>query len=577
MRVTLALLSAVLAAALIPGTVVSRPPSTDQLAIAADEEILKKVNLATDPGSLLDYFRKRTFKESNPQRMAFLLGQLGNDEFQAREKAHAEILTMGAGALFALKKTEGASATDTETRRRVHDICLRMEEKADPTVQAATARLVGHRRPAGAAEVLLAYLPFAADDAVVDDIAKALGALAIREGKSEPALVQALADTSAVKRGVVGEALAWGGAKDQLPAVRKLLKDTDARVRLRVALALVHHKQKDAAKEAVPTLIDALGELSPEQLWPAEAILVRLAGEKPPSVSLGTDDASRKEARRVWNEWWTKNGDKLDISLLEKAPPFLNYTLVVQQTQKVVNGRFVRVAGEVVELDAQKKVRWRFDVENTFPVDAQVIGPDRVLVTEFNGRRVAERDFKGNIKWQQAINGNPMSAQRLANGNTFVVAQNRLCEIDRNGKEVWAYNRPNNNHDMLRGLKLRTGEVVFVTNGGMLTRLDARNQKEIKSFPVGHVGNLWGSIDVLPNGHILVPQFGQHRVVEFDGNGKEVWAAQVQLPNSVMRLPNGHTLVSSMNTRQVLELDRNGRDVWSHTVDGQQLFLARRR
>jgi hypothetical protein len=575
MRVTLAVLSAVVAAALLPGRAFSRPPTTDQAAIAADEEILKKVHLPTDGGALLDYFRKRTFPETNPGRMAQLVGQLGSDDFQAREKAQAEILGMGPGSLLALRKAE--SSRDTEIRRRVHDICLRMEEKADPAVQAATARLIGKHHLAGGADVLLAYLPFAADSAVVDDVTRALGDLAVRDGKPEPAVVTALNDKSALKRAAAGEALARAGDTTELPAVRKLLHDPEARVRLRVGLALVRNKDKAVAAEAVPALIDVLGELPPEQLWPAEAVLVRLAGEQTPAVSLGTDEPSRKQARKVWGDWWARNRDKVDVTSLGKAPAFLNYTLVVQQTQRVVNGRFVRIAGEILELDPQKKTRWRFDVENTYPVDARVVGPDRVLITEFNGRRISERDLKGAVKWQQQVNGNPMSAQRLANGNTFVVMQNRLVELDRTGKEVWAYSRPGNNHDMLRGLKLRNGDVVFITNQGMLTRMDSRTLRDIKSFPVGHVGNLFGSFDVLPNGNVLVPQFGQHRVVEFDGNGREIWQAQVQLPNSVMRLPNGHTLVSSLNTRQIVELDRNGRDVWSYTIDGQTLFQARRR
>ena len=45
----------------------------------------------------------------------------------------------------------------------------------------------------------------------------------------------------------------------------------------------------------------------------------------------------------------------------------------------------------------------------------QHFGPDRVLVTEFQGQRVSERNFKGEVKWEKALNGNPLSAQRLVN------------------------------------------------------------------------------------------------------------------------------------------------------------------
>jgi outer membrane protein assembly factor BamB len=585
MRVAVPLLSVLVLAALRPGPALTKPPSAEEMAaeareralkeaVEADEQTLRKVSLPTDAASLLDYLRKRTYPETNPQKMAALVRELGSSIFQEREKAQAEILSLGASALFALRKPE--DKLDAETRRRVHSLRLRIEEKADPAVQAATARLIGIRKPAGAAEVLLAYLPFAADDYVVDEAAKALTAVALRDGKADPALVESLQDKSPVKRGVAGEALARAQTAP-LPAVRKLLQDAEPRVRLRVGLALARNRDKDVVKDAVPALIEVLAQLPPEQLWGAEDVLVRLAGAQVPNVSLGTDEASRKHASKVWNDWWVKARDKIDLAQLDKLPAYLGYTVIVQQSHRVVNGRFVRIAGEVLELDANKKVRWKFDVENTYPVDAQVVGPDRVLLTEFNGRRISERDLKGEVKWQVAINGNPMSAQRLPNGNTFVVTQNRLVELDKGGREVWAYQRPNNNHDIFRALKVRNGDVLFITNQGMLTRLDARTQRELKSFAVGQIGNIFGSMDVLPNGNVLVPQFGMHRVAEFDPNGREVWHAQVQLPNSVMRLPNGRTLVSSLNTRQVVELDRNGREVWSYQIDGQQLFQARRR
>ena len=197
-----------------------------------------------------------------------------------------------------------------------------------------------------------------------------------------------------------------------------------------------------------------------------------------------------------------------------------------------------------------------------------------MLLAEFNGRRVTERNFKGDILWTKTLNGNPMSAQRLANGNTFVAMQNQLVEVDRAGTEVFNMQRPN--HDLFRARKLRTGDVIFITNQGTLTRIDPKTQKEIKSFAVGNIGNLFGSIDVLPNGNVVVPQFGNNRVVEFDANGREVCSAEVQPPMSVVRLPNGNTLVGSVNTREVAELNRTGGQAWTYTAEGQ-VFQARRR
>lgn len=534
---------------------------------AEDIKLLKEVGLKADGPALLDYFKKRTFPEADAKEMALLLQHLGSDDFELREKAFARLAVLGAGALVGLKEAE--KSPDPEVSRRALELRTTIEAKAEPAIQAATARLVGKLKPAGAAEVLLAYIPFAADQQVTDEICKALGAVAIEKGQVQPLLVKALADKLAIKRGAAGEALARAKATEHLPEVKKLLQDADPSVRLRVGLALVAHKDRDV----LPVLIDTLAHLNPEQLWPVEEILVRLAGDKTPSVPLGTSEASRKAARDAWKTWFDAHGKTIDLAKLEEPQSLLGYTLVVQQNvNRIVGGVRRPAVGEVIELDRDKKPRWKFEVP-TYPVDAQIVGPDRVLIAEYQGGRVTERDFKGEIKWQHNVGGNPIGVQRLANGNTFVVMQNRLLEIDRQGNEVFSMNRPN--HDIFRARKLRNGEVVFILNTGTLIRID-KNQKQLKTFQVGQIPVLFGSIDILPSGGVVVPDFQQNRVVEFDADGKHVKSFNVQWPNSVQRLPNGHTLVASQNSRLIAEFDRDGRQVWAHTMEGMP-FNAKKR
>jgi hypothetical protein len=87
---------------------------------------------------------------------------------------------------------------------------------------------------------------------------------------------------------------------------------------------------------------------------------------------------------------------------------------------------------------------------------------------------------------------------------------------------------------------------------------------------------LFGSMDVLPNGNVLVPDFQQNRVVEYNGEGKQIAQFNVQWPNSALRLPNGNTLVASQNTRKVMEFTRDGRIAWEYSSDGM-VFNAKRR
>jgi hypothetical protein len=75
---------------------------------------------------------------------------------------------------------------------------------------------------------------------------------------------------------------------------------------------------------------------------------------------------------------------------------------------------------------------------------------------------------------------------------------------------------------------------------------------------------------------VLVPEYSQNRVAEYDLDGRLLWQAQVRFPISAVRLANGNTLVVSMTERKVVELDREGREVWSHAVEGR-LWRARKR
>ncbi len=68
---------------------------------------------------------------------------------------------------------------------------------------------------------------------------------------------------------------------------------------------------------------------------------------------------------------------------------------------------------------------------------------------------------------------------------------------------------------------------------------------------------------MLPNGHVLVPENGNNRVVEHDANGRVIWEVPIDQPIAALRLPNGNTLVTSMNTDiGAVEIDRTGKTVW---------------
>jgi hypothetical protein len=549
-----------------------------------DLDVLKRVNLKADAASLLDYLRKQTHPEADPKQMEQLIRDLGDDVFQVREQAYGKLITLGKTALVGLKQAE--KDTDPEVRHRAKDLRERLEAKVEPAIQIATVRLLARMKPAGTAEVLLNFVPFAPDLSVTDEVCKALDVVAKSGGGIEPVIVKSLDDKNPIKRGAAGEAIIVAKNAEHLPAARQLIKDSDPLVRVRIGLALVQTKDKAATVEALPALIDCLQHLPPENLWSVEDILIRLAGDgKAPTVSLGTNDQARELTYKAWHEWYTKHQGSIDLARLDATEPSLGHTLIVYQSfNRVVGGvaigRVARpMAGEVVEVDHNKKVLWKLELTDTYPVDAQVV-PDReneVAIAEYQRGRITIRDHtqkNNSVVWEKAVNGNPIGVQALPGGKIFAVLQNRLIEIDRADKsEKLILNRPN--HDIFRAKKTKNGDYVYITNTGTFVRLNAEG-KQVKQFQVPQIPVLFGNIDILPNGNVLIPDFQQRRVVEYDTNGTQVGQISTDWPSSAMRLTNGNTLVASQNTRRVLEYNRAGQVVWSYDVEGQ-VFNARRR
>jgi outer membrane protein assembly factor BamB len=168
----------------------------------------------------------------------------------------------------------------------------------------------------------------------------------------------------------------------------------------------------------------------------------------------------------------------------------------------------------------------------------------------------------------------PVSVQRLPNGNTFMVGRGQIQELDRAGKTVMNFTR--NNFDIVSGTKLRNGEIAYSTQNGQAFKLDA-NGKELRTLKGGG-GNsyYYGSAEFLPNDRWIFPSWNANKVTEYDKDGKVLWEANVNRPSSVRRLPNGNTLVSTITPWKVVELDRAGKVVWESKENAQAIRAERR-
>ena len=493
---------------------------------------------------LLDEFRSRTLTEAERSAVLDLIAKLHDPSAEVRTKAEAELLDQGPKVATLLRRTVnigGAKGNEAVVK------CLHLIEKdAPPVMPQAAIRLLALRRTEGAVETLLAYLPFAETHELNQQARELVAVLGAADAKMLPMLVKALADPSAVRRAAAAQALCKVRNGDHLAAVRKLLTDPDAEVRLRAGLGLAALREK----EAVPVLVALLSELPLDLAYEAEDYLLRLAGAKAPSVPLTTDAAARVKTRDAWAAWWKDNAGTADLARIDTGERLLGFQLVIESWDPVKRG------GRVLEVDRAGKTRWEV-TGLQYPFGAQVLPGERVLIAEQNTNRVTERDFTGKVLWEKQVN-QPFQVQRLRNGNTFIAGRNHLLEIDRDGKEI--LNQPHFNDTLLAALKLRDGQIAFVTYQGLYHRLDATG-KEVKSgrVPLNVNFSLFG--EVLPNDHVLIATQGINKVVEYDGDGKVVWEASVPIPGTPSRLSNGHTLVPSQNNTRLVELDRTGKIV----------------
>ena len=155
------------------------------------------------------------------------------------------------------------------------------------------------------------------------------------------------------------------------------------------------------ANAHVDVLIALLKDLPLDQIWEAEEVLSRLAGDKGPSAVITADATTRTKAVEAWNKWWEDNEKTVVLRRADliNRERYLGYVVVCRPND-----------GTVLEMDKNRKTRWQITGLMN-PWDMQMLPNNRVLITEYNGMRVTERDLKGKVLWEHRIqNYYPVSA-----------------------------------------------------------------------------------------------------------------------------------------------------------------------
>lgn len=532
--------------------------------LPGDEKILVDAGLKTDGASLVEFFLKRTLSPKEIEELRRTIRLLGHDVFAVREKASADLVSAGRSAIPFLRAA--LTDPDLEISRRARRCLLQVDGQQSVSLAMAAVRLLAKRDPPESVRVLIDYLPFADNDVIEEEVIQALLAISAKRKQLDESLRRALTDEVPIRRAVAALVVGKLGTVEDRAIIKKLLQDASVEVQLRAAQGLVEAKEK----EAIPVLIRLLTTARLELAWQAEDLLIRVAGPQSPQVSLSDGkETARQSCRKAWEEWWANSGKSIDLANLDLENRLLGLTLVV-----VYDG-YANGQGRIWEFGANRKPLWEIDRNLLGPIDAVVLPSKRILVAEYNGRRVTERDLTGEILWKFEVHGNPVACQRLENGNTFIATLNEVLEVTRAGTTVYRFRLNEVLGQVTYAQKLPSGNILCISSNGILAEFE-RTGKEVKRQKVGVNVTEWLSFELLPNGRLLVPSQQSNSIIEFGADGKPARAVAAKSPYSAVRRANGNLIVCSMNRSILYEVDRKGNLIWEETLKGRPFRVRRR-
>ena len=155
----------------------------------ADLRALKAANIPE--AGFLTFLRHRARDPKALEKALELVPQLGDENYEKRERAAAALIELGGPVIPVMRLA--LRDRDPEVVRQARLIIDVLEIHIEPALVRAAIRQTVYYRPKGAVPALLALVPDATTDELLD-IKAALAALAETDGQFEPNLVRALDD-----------------------------------------------------------------------------------------------------------------------------------------------------------------------------------------------------------------------------------------------------------------------------------------------------------------------------------------------------------------------------------------------
>lgn len=534
------------------------PPPPDETA-ASDEKVLREARVPVSGEDLLQFLREISPDPMRSAEIARLIEQLGHEQFAQRRRAFDRLQALGLVAIDPLRQAAGSN--NPEIARSSQQLLQKLERQPTEAILQSAIRQLARSTPAGAFDWIVRQLPSFNSAALIEAAIWAMTTFARGDRACAAELERLLANEDPIRRSAAAQALL--AIQPGHPKVRDLLRDPDEAVRWRLGLYLARVTRDESA---IPVLIELFATAPTERLHPIDELLRHLAGPTAPDIPFGEDENARRQVRDAWKTWWREQRSTIRLDRLDQPPEYLGYTLVLQVG---LGG----TSGEAVEYAADgRSIRWR--VKNLeLPIDAQFLEQEnRLLVAEYNGNQVTERDLTGRIHQRWPIT-QPIMCQRLPNGNTLIASRNQLVEFNPKQEKVFALARPAN--DIVAAGRTSDGVYVFITRTGICEQVDSQG-KVIRSFNVSRP-HQYSSLDLSVNNRVLITHSNGLAEYNLETGNQEWMISGHRTLTSVQRLRGGLMLVSSTSSRRISELDQQGKVQREIVLEDQIPWRAKRR